>query len=391
MSAPDSDTPTNGPARRVMVSLLSGVGSSITVGVLGLLIVRLMTRRLGPIDYGLFVTAFTFVTLTSFLTDLGVSDITGRDIAKDPESATEVLAHNLALRLARSFALFPLLILVGSFLYRGSPTQLRWTIVIIAVSIPFQAVRSVATGYFISGIRNHITAAVTVLNQLVYVGGLVVALYLHTGIIGCAFAYLIGAVVASAASFYIIQREVRFRPRVNRAKWSAVLTQSISIGVIQIVNLVYLKADTLLISLILTPHAVGLYGVAYVIITFLTIGPGIVMTSLMPLLARSTHDQLDPLMRRVISFLATIGILLSFGTFTFAPAIIQLLAGPKFAEAVTPLRILSFSCIFTYLTSALGFAAFARNKHHRMLTVSLIGLLVNVAANIAVIPTFGLE
>jgi O-antigen/teichoic acid export membrane protein len=363
----------------------------LIVAVLALVSVRLMTRRLGPTDYGLFVTALTFVTLAMFLTDLGVSSVAGREIAKNPEEAPHILGHNLGLRLTLSLALVPPLILLGLLLYRGSTAQLYWAIALIALAVPFQSVRSVAAGFFVASIRNYLTAAIAVLNQLAYVIALIVALYAHSGIVGCAAAYLFSTVIASAAAFFITRREVEFRPRFNARRWRAVIGQSMSIGMIQIVNLIYLKADTFLLSLMASPHAVGLYGVAYVIIGFLTLGPGLLMVSLIPLIARAEDDELESLLRRAVAFLATVGVLVACGAYLFAPAVVELLAGPKFSGAVTPVRVLGVACIFTYVNNAFGFAAFARNRHQRMLIVSLAGLVVNVASNIAVIPRFGID
>ena len=56
-----------------------------------------------------------------------------------------------------------------------------------------------------------------------------------------------------------------------------------------------------------------------------------------------------------------------------------------------PLSILAVSCVFSYLNAALGFASVARNRHHKMIVVSLVGLAVNVITNIIVIPIYGIN
>jgi O-antigen/teichoic acid export membrane protein len=383
--------PVPSPGRRVAISLLSNAGSTVIVALLAVVAVRLMTRHLGPTDYGLFVTALTFVTLATFLTDLGITDITGREISKNSNSAPQILGRNVGLRLALSVALVPVLIIIGSLVYRGSQPQLRWAIVIISLATPFQSVRSVITGLFIATIRNHITAVLQVLNQSVFLASLIIALLAHTGVLGCATAYLFTALVTCSITLVITRVQVPFRLHIDITEWRMVLVQSMSIGLIQIVNMVYLKADMILLSLMTTPRQVGLYGLAYVVIGYLNTGPNLLMTTLIPLIAQAREEELGSLVRRATSLLATSGALVSCGTILFAPAVVQLLGGPKFADAVTPVRILGVSCLFTYINSGLGYTAFARNKHQRMLAVSIAGLMLNVAANLVVIPRFGIN
>src|ERR1035441_2800713 len=349
-----SEAPTARPGLRVFISVLSGVSSSLIIALFGIMAVRIMTRHLGPTNYGLVVTAITFVTLATILTDLGVNSVTGREIAKNPDDAANILGHNLGLRLTLSLALIIPVVLVGFYIYRDRPSQLHWAIAIIAIGIPFDSIRSVTSGFFVATIRNYITAAIAIINQIVYVAILIIAFRLHAGIMGCAYAYMLSTVIASATAITITCREVKLRPIFRGREWISIVRQSITIGAIQIVNLVYLKADSLLLSILTTPHAVGLYGIAYLIIGFMSMGPGFLMVSLMPLIARAEDTEVESLVRRAVGWLAAAGALVSCGTFLFAPAVVQLLAGPKFTGAILPVRVLGISCTFTYVNNAYG-------------------------------------
>ena len=347
-----------------------------------------MTQHLGPGDYGLFVTALTFVTLAIFLTDLGVGSVAGRELQNVRTEPPKFWAVNLGLRLTLSLVLVPLLIIVAFLIYPDHSPQLYWAIALIAFAVPFQSIRSVAAGFFVAGIRNYFTAGIAILNQIVYVVGIVVSLYLRYGIVGCACAYLLSTIASSVAALFLTRREVDFRPRFDMRKWKEVVGQSLSIGLIQIVNLIYLKADTFLLSVMATPQAVGLYGVAYVIISFLTLGPGLLMVS--PAIdseGREGGPRLSPKTRsgvpgssRSPRRLRSIYICAS----SSCP-----IGRTEFPCCCSPCTNLGLSCIFTYVNNAFGFAAFARDGHHRMLLVSVIGLAVNVVSNVLAIPRFG--
>ena len=96
------------PRRRIFVSTSSLFVANILIAALGALALRLMTHRLGPDSYGMFVTAGTFVSTWELLTDLGINALAGREIARNPNDAGNILSYNLGLRLSLSAMLIPI-------------------------------------------------------------------------------------------------------------------------------------------------------------------------------------------------------------------------------------------------------------------------------------------
>jgi O-antigen/teichoic acid export membrane protein len=374
---------------RVAASVLSGAGNTIFVAGLGAVATRLVTVSVGPTQYGLFVTALTFVSTAMLFTDLGVTSITGRDIAQRPNEAAEILGHNLGVRITLSILLLPLVVVLGFTLYGSS--SLRWALLLFAITIPFNAAQTTTLGYYAATIRNYVTFGVTLAQQVVYVGGVAIAIHRGFGIVGCAVAYLISSALSAIGAYVLVRREVNFRPTYSLHSWSHVIRRSASLGAIQVINLLYLRADTLLLSKMAPPRAVGLYGVAYSFVNFIVVAPALILVSVMPLLATAAPEVFERILRRTTHSLAVLGALAVMMTVLFAPQAIAMLSGHRFLGAVAALRILGISCYFSYLNSALGYAAVARNRHHRMVAVSAFGLLLNVALNIVMIPRLGID
>ena len=82
--------------------------STFIVAALGAIALAIMTRRLGPSRYGEFVVALAFYSTATLVTDLGVNALTGREIARTPERAREILSHTLGLRVALSVVVMTL-------------------------------------------------------------------------------------------------------------------------------------------------------------------------------------------------------------------------------------------------------------------------------------------
>lgn len=375
--------------RRVTASVLSGYGNTLLISGLGALATRLITVHTGPTNYGLFVTALTFVSSVMLLTDLGITSIMGRDIAKSPDGAAEILGQNLGFRLTLSVLIIPIVVFVGLFLYKAP--SLRWTLVLFAVSIPFNAVQAISLGYYVSSIRNYVASGISFLQQLLFVGGVAIAIQGGYGIIGCATSYLIATAVSGVAAYFVVRRELRFKPLFNLRSWREVFARSASLGAIQVINLLYLKADTLLLSKMAKPRAVGLYGVAYSFIGFIVVAPSLILMSVMPLMATSSGERFAKLLRRTEHSLAVLGAAAVMITVLFAPQAIAILSGHRFLGASTALRLLGLSCYFSFLNTALGYAAVACNRHHRLVIVSAIGLVLNVGLNVALIPRLGIN
>jgi O-antigen/teichoic acid export membrane protein len=363
----------------------------VLVSALGAFAIRIITVHAGPFNYGLYVSALIFVTTAMLLTDLGISAITGREIAKHPDAAADILGHNMGLRLVLSLALIPVLIGLSLLIYGSAEPDRLWAIALLSLAIPFDALRSISLGYFVSSIRNYYGSAVTLLQLILYVAGVVVALATRNGIVGCAGSYLVSTATTGAIAFFVARREVSFRPLFNVGRWRKILGQSMSLGVIQVVNMFYVKADTLLLSKMASPRAVGYYGVAYSFTTFFVAIPTLLMTSLLPLIARGTPSELSSIVRRSAQMMATVGVLVATGTAIFASPAIRLLSDQRYLAAATPLRILAVACVLIFLNAVLGYAAVARDQHHRIVYVSVAGLVLNVATNVIAIPRYGIN
>ena len=197
--------------------------------------------------------------------------------------------------------------------------------------------------------------------------------------------------ISSVCAYVWVLREVPFRPRFSVEQWRGIIAGSIGIGIIQLVNLLYLKADTLILSVMTTSAQVGIYGVAYAIVSFYGAFASITMTSLLPILTRSSDEELGGIVVRTVRHLMTISVMLAMLTWCFAPIAIRLVAGPKYATAYLPLAILATAMVLTYLHVALGVTSVARNRHQRIVFVSLVCLVLNVVGNVLVIPRWGIN
>lgn len=384
-------TPTGkGSGRRVVISSLSGLSSYLAIAIVATVSLRLVTTHLGPTTYGSFITAMTVFTTTAVFTDLGISTLTGREIAKNPGLVEAIVGHNLGLRLFLGALVIPVLSVAGFLVYGNSNRETAIGIVILSICIPFDSVKNVIFGYFMADIRNHFSYIINVVQKLIYLCGIVLVIVLNFGIYQILVAYSISAIAGSAIAFVIARYEIRVWPLFKVERWKPILKQSLSIGSIQVISSLYLQADIIILSLIGTRSEVGLYGLDYVIISLFIVLPAVIMTGFIPLIARADIREISSLVRMSLQWMSLLSVLVCVVTFLFARPMIGILAGLNFDGAVVPLRILAASTVISSLKIALGTACIAQDRQRRLILVSAVGLIANICANVVVIPYFGI-
>jgi len=376
--------------RRVAGSSLSLIGAN-GLGILtGMVTLRLLTTRLGTAHYGELVTVLTITSVFTLLTDIGVSAVTSRDLARRPADASSILGLALGFRLTLCMIAIPLLWIVALILYPHASPSIRIGIVLLSIGLPFGATSTVLMSYFSASIRGWVAASWSTTKGFLTAVALAVVLLSGGGVVSCVLVYLGATVLATIAAVLLVRSEVKFRPRLKGQPWRAVGAASVSIGSIQLVNVLYLKFDILLLSVMTNPRLVGLYGVAYAIINILNSLPSIVMGTIFPVFSRMPPEEVPAMVDRSAKALTALGALAAVGAVSVGPKVIAVLSGPHYASAKVPLEILSVSFLFTFPNAAIGTAAVALNKIAGLLKISLLGLALNGVLNLVLIPTLGI-
>ena len=74
-----------------------------------------------------------------------------------------------------------------------------------------------------------------------------------------------------------------------------------------------------------------------------------------------------------------------------APELARALGGEDFVGAATPLRILLAAAAIGFVNGLYGHALIARNRQLAALWLNVLALTLNVALNIALVPSYGIE
>ena len=171
--------------------------------------------------------------------------------------------------------------------------------------------------------------------------------------------------------------------------WRLILIRAWPIGLSILFNLVYLRADQVILSLLQPADHVGIYAAPYRLLDVLTQFPHMVMGLVLPMLAAAWaagdrarfHDRLQ----RTLDGLALLGFPIAAGAIVLGTPIMTLVAGSQFAVSGPVLGVLAVALVGIFLGQPFGYGVVAVGKQRRMLwgyavvaVVTLVGYLIAI-------------
>ena len=178
-------------------------------------------------------------------------------------------------------------------------------------------------------------------------------------------------------------------PQIDWQLWRKWFGESWPLGATLILNVIYFRIDTLILTAYRSSGEVGAYGLAYKFFELLLILPTFAMNSIYPLwLKRQTYDrkfwQQLKLLFGGLLLLSIIGGGVGWG---LAPLVVYLKS--DYVSSVGFLRLLLLSLPIFYLTSPLMWLFVLLNAQRKLLVVYGSATVLNVAANLWLVPQSG--
>ena len=366
-----------------VVSRLSAFGLAIV-----------MARVLGAESYGRYGLAFALGTILVPLADFGMTPFISREAARARTTADAAVRALVAVKLGLMAAVLAATGAVAALAVDDG--ELVAVILAVLLGMLADGLSQFVFGYFQGRERMGLEAVVSTVTAIVRsVGGAV--LVIATGDLLAVVAWLVvGSLGQLAYCAWRLRGELArsgapAAPTPVRAiPWRVVG----AMGLIHVFVMIYLRADAVLIGLVLGEREVGWYTAAYTLLLGLQIVPYMIAVALTPVFARAFGR--DRALFRAswqegIRAVLLVALPLALVTAVLAEQIIGRFFGGDFDPAVSALAILVGAIPLAALNVVVG-SALRGAGHERWLTVvSGVGAALNVALNLWAIPTFGID
>jgi O-antigen/teichoic acid export membrane protein len=367
-----------------LVLMVSGRGVLL---LLSLVVTAILTRLLGPAGFGQYRASVAYLGLIVVLADLGLTSIFTREISRQDADQAKIVSNALALRLAIAIIIF--LSAIGLAFVMPFDASERLGVLGGAAGFVAYSIHLMLFGLFQQRLRQQGAILAEVVGGIALLGMIIV--FSRLGARPETFVAVLGTsyVLTLVISLWFARRMVPFRISFDWPQWRDLIRFSLPLAGASTLLVIYIRADSVLLALLQTPEAVGLYGVPVKIFDSLMGIALLVVGLIAPLLARSAHTDLDEF-RRVLggglgaAMVGSIGIAL--GLVVLSEEIVTVLAGAAFVESATILQVLALLFVLHTASLLLREAAVALDVQRRLVFVYFVGMLVAFAAYFTLIP-----
>ena len=351
-----------------------------------------IARILGVAIYGEYNLINAFVALFSFLPDLGTNLIVIREIAQDKRSQRSLVGQAVVINTVFSLLAFILIAALFGPYSQGKISLL--TVIFAAATLIVTSIRTVAILQFDGNEKMGFSAFFAVLNNVFSVTGALIGFNFTHSLTGL-FAGVFLAAIASTSIVWIITSAFYPLPslKFKVQKISKLLRYGLPLGLAAFAAQAYSRIDTLLLGRFLSKEIVGWYSAASVLV-FASINLVNVplMAAVYPTLSRLNLHQ-KRFRKTIVNIIIVIlawSIPAVVAVQFLASWVVPLLYGQGFSPAIPVLKTLIFIVPFISLSAFLYKLLIILGKQSSYLKISLSGALLNLLANITLIPRFGL-
>ncbi len=365
------------------------IGRVFSVGFAAIL-VAFITRYLGPERFGNFTTVITFLQFFGIIIDFGLILVTVQMMSESLVPKEELLGNLFALRfisalLILAFAPFIILFFPYPSIVKSG---VAWTLAYFF----FIALNQVLVGFLQQKYQAAKIALSEILGRFFFFFGIIATIRFDLGLFGIIGSVTLGSFVNFFLNFLFVRKIQFFRMRFDFFVWKKIFSKSWPVAIGIIFNLIYLKADTLILALYRSQTEVGIYGAPYRILEILIGFPLIFILFLLnrftELWKEKNFFEFKNVLQKSFDALALVTVPMVVGTWMLAEKIMIFVAGEEFRASGAILRILIFATGILFLGQLFGHVLVAINKQREALWIYICGAFVGLALYFFLIPQY---
>lgn len=370
------------------------IGKAVSTAI-GVVVVGLMTRHLGQVGFGMYSTANAYFQVFAIMLDFGLNITLVQMLGEHRgDKAYEDRAASAAytLRLITGGILLTIAPFIGLLL--DYPQELKIALFAIWGSFFFTVLNQIVIGVHQRHMQMHIVAIGEVAGRVTLLLGVIAAMWLGWGLIPIVLIVSLGGFINFVINALVARRYASLAWNWDPVFWRTILMRSWPIGVSIFFNLIYYKADTLILGRYRSFEEVGIYSAAYRVLEILITLPFMYMGVILPILAnawaKKDIQRFRSLLRNSYTVMFMIVAPIVAGTFVVGDRLMLAVAGADFASSGAVLKILVLAAGVIFFGTVSSHAIVALNLQRKMLRFYIATAVIILAAYAYFIPIYGL-
>lgn len=354
---------------------------------LTLVTVPLLTRHLGVVDFGRFVTVVSLVAIVGILADAGLTMVGVREYAvRDEEGRRRLMRNLVAVRLVIAAAgvagavLFAVLVNYEHVLVIGT--------VFGGLGLVFTMAQHTYIIPLTAELRLGLATMLDLLRQALMTIGIVVLVFAGMGLLAFFIVPIPVGIVVLAVTLLTIRGQRSLRPRADRQEWQYLLAETLPAAAASVLASLFYRVAIVMMSVIASAVQTGYFSLSFRVIEAFVAVPSLVVGSAYPVLSRAADTDQHRLsygFQRLFEICVILGAWTALAVGAGAEPVIHLVGGAGFDPAVPVLRIQAPALAASFLVALFsGMLWVVRAKRELV-----IGYVAGVTAAIALTAVLG--
>lgn len=389
--APDAAnvSPSPAPARRAAGDVVGQVVARVLNALLGVGVTIALVRGLGPRGYGDWSALLAVIAIVGYLTSLGLDEVAVRQAAMDRPRESTWMSALVSLQLMMSVPVTIAVLVVTLVIAHDGPT--RVAALLLSFTCSFSALGSVRAVFQLR-IRNRWTAGFELLNGLLWAIGVFAIAAAGAGIAAFAAAFLAASAIVNVAQVVLARRQIPLRLRDAGPARVHLLRIGVPFAIASLLYLSYTQIDQVLVFELAGRRAAGLYGAASKVFARALVIPGSILATMFPVIAAAYKEdivRMRALIQTAVEVLLVATLPIVALVAVVGRPLMRLLFGAAFAPAGPALSVLMMTFAISAFSYVAGDLVIVLRLQRRYIVYATVGLILNVALNVVLIPSYG--
>lgn len=373
-------------------TMIQIIGKGLST-VLGLIVLRLLAEHYDKEGLGYYGTVLAFTQFFGIVVDLGLYIILLKKISEPDADVDRITSNAFTLRLISAIVFLGIAPIVVLF-FPYDPIE-KMGVAIISFSFLFITLGQLLTGIFQKHLAMAKVAVAENLGRVVLLGGTIFAIESGRSLLAIFTAISLGSFVNFLALFLMSRAYVKISLAFDWGMWKNIALDALPIALSIAFNLVYFKADTLILRYYHGAGAVGVYTLPYKVLENIVSLPAVFAGLLLPHLTRSFAEKnmarFQKVMQKGVDAMALLALPMIVGTWFIAEPLMRV-AGSKhfdYLASVPALNRLIVATGIIFVGNLFGNAVVAVRRQRQMIWGYFAVAVISVAGYFLFIPRYG--
>jgi O-antigen/teichoic acid export membrane protein len=345
---------------------------------------------LGVSDWGVFSYTISLCGLFMIFSDMGLSSILTRELAKNDKERIKYISTSFSLKILLNAIIFLIILIIAPLLSENNIS--KDLILIVTVLMISDSIRDFAFSINRSMEKMEAEAFIKIFTNILIVIIAYIFLINSKTVYSLAMGYMIGSLAGVGITLIILKKHIKnLVNNFSKDLVKPLLTIAWPFAFFAILGSIMANTDAVMLGWIIGTEEVGLYATSQRVVTFLYIIPGLITSSLLPTLSRQLNnlEKIKNVVHTSIQIIYLFSIPMIFGGLIIGGDLIIKLFGEQYIGSIDMFKISLLSVLFVFPALVFNNIIFIFNKHSSIIRISFIGAILNIIINILLIPHYG--